>query len=162
MKSSIFYMAFTRLTSIILSLMVLFRSQIVSCFYTCNCRFKLRPNIGAWWHVGGASSELQSRRAHRQPEPWCSFSSGRIYGYACIESWRMRQLLFICTLIDDTNHKKEGFLINIQVYTNNSDAWSTNMFEILKEKKCSRLNCSRLFQSCNYLLWIASMSADFF
>ena len=59
---------------------------------------------------------------------------------------------FICTLIDDTNHKKEGFLINIQVYTNNSDAWSTDMFEILKEKKCSRLNCSRLFQSCSYLL----------
>ena len=42
---------------------------------------------------------------------------------------------FICTLIDDTNQKKEGFLINVQVYTNNSDAWSTDMFESLKRKK---------------------------
>lgn len=42
---------------------------------------------------------------------------------------------FVCTLLDDTNHKKEGFLIVIHLYTTNSDTWSADMFEILKEKK---------------------------
>ena len=42
---------------------------------------------------------------------------------------------FVCILLDDTNHKKEGFLILILVYTTNSDSWSAKMFENLKEKK---------------------------
>ena len=38
---------------------------------------------------------------------------------------------FVCTLLDDSNNKKEGFLITVLVYTTNSDAWSAEMFEIL-------------------------------
>ena len=50
---------------------------------------------------------------------------------------------FVCTLFDDTNHKKKGFLIIFEVYTTNSEAWCADMFEILKEKIYTRLNCSR-------------------
>ena len=46
---------------------------------------------------------------------------------------------FVCELAEDTNHKREGFLIRILVYSLNSDLWTKKMFDILKTKKMKAL-----------------------
>ena len=46
---------------------------------------------------------------------------------------------FVCELVEDTNHKREGFLIRILVYSLNSDLWTKKMFDILKTKKIKAL-----------------------
>ena len=64
---------------------------------------------------------------------------------------------FVCVLLDDTNHKKEGFFISILVYTTNSDTWSAECLKIWKKRRCSRPNCSRLFRRlccCESFDWL--------
>ena len=46
---------------------------------------------------------------------------------------------FVCELVEDTNHKREGFKIRILVYSLNSDLWTKKLYDILKIKKMKKL-----------------------
>ena len=46
---------------------------------------------------------------------------------------------FVCELVEDTKHKREGFKIRILVYSLNSDQWTKKLYDVLKIKKMKGL-----------------------